>query len=391
MGESGSPPAAFEQYILALTWQPIGSLSSCPMTGNEPSASLVAATNALPTSHHALQALSLHGLWPEYRDHRSHAWPEYCDRPEFNYSECTPRRSRITQSPVEEIGTPCTTIEASVVEEFNVSDGWQSYALSYAFRHGAAAHEWARHGSCTGFSQRSYFARAARLVASLELSLGNRLLRRSVASGSCSASMLRAAWEEDVGAAPVLRCARGCVLSGLWLGVQAQPGRLVPVIDPEHGVTLNSSSIGPDTCASCESLVLWKWKGCPPGPPAPPEAPPLPPGQPWHTASLGAAGAGFAVTTRAVAIVLAVGLLATLGVVHLRRARKAWAGIHALPGATGSDPPSPVRIDLPMPPADGSSASLRHGGSIPLTASPSRAANVTLTRLVHDDGDEIID
>ena len=406
MGEAGS----VEQYILALAWQPQLSLGSCPSRSYSASRPLIAAMDALPASAYALNALSLHGLWPEYRGRSStFGWPEYCNRPEFNYSQCTPIASQNTQSPVEEVGTPCSTLTSSVVEEFNAStSGWRTYALSYAFLPGVAAHEWARHGTCTGWSQRTYFDRADRLVASLELSQGNRLLRRSVASGQCSASGLRAAFEDDVGAPPVLRCASGCVLNEVWLGVQARAGDPMPVFDPDHGVNITSS--GADTCETCASLVLYRWGGCPPGPPLPPGAPP-PPRQ--HSVAAASPGTGGAVAARAVAILFAIGLLAMLGLLNLRRARN--ASIRASVGVKLSDEPdsgpqSPGPAELPMTPAadlkareptlaPGSVANsfpMRQGGAVltedsPSPLSRSRAANAALTRLIHDDNDEIID
>ena len=403
MGEAGT----IEQYILALAWQPQLSLGSCPSRSFSASRPLIAAMDALPASAYALNALSLHGLWPEYRGRSStFGWPEYCNRIEFNYSQCTPIATQSTQSPVEEVGTPCSTLAPSVVEEFNASSGWRTYALSYAFLPGVAAHEWARHGTCTGWTQRTYFDRADRLVASLELSQGNRLLRRSVASGQCSASGLRAAFEDDVGAPPVLRCASGCVLSEVWLGVQgARAGDLMPVFDSDHGVNITRSGV--DTCETCASLVLHRWGGCPPGPPLPPGAPPPP-----RQLSVAAAspGTGGAVAARAVAILFAIGLLAILGLLNLRRARN--ASIRASVGVKlsdepGSGPQSPGPAMTPTadlkareptlaPGSVANSFPMRQGGAIltedsPSPVSRSRAANAALTRLIHDDNDEIID
>lgn len=412
-GETGAATRTFEHYVLALQWQPQWSFTSCPSNWS-PCASLVNATNLLPDNAYAFRGLSLHGLWPEYDQsvgrHGDFQWPEYCDRSDFNYSTCTPRMTGRAAPPIEELRTPCTQVSREVRDAYVVE--WQRYALSYAWRDGVAAHEWARHGSCTAWPQLTYFERAEELMASLELGAGASWIRLHAAQapggeaehapdGEGSAAELRAAFAEDTGAPPRLKCADGCFLSEVWLGVRALPRALTPLMGRGNGVAFRNGS-GVDTCASrgCERLTLRRWRGCPPPPPAAPPRPMTPPSPPrgplWVVADRGVAAASSHVALRASAIVVAAAVLVVFG---LRAAcRQRPAGVQALPGFSLSDPPSPAKPEEPMPAASASfAASLRCASPAAPCSSPcgrhgmGSAAGVTLSRLIHDEGDEIVD
>lgn len=384
-GLVGAEPASYERYVLALYWQPEWTYDACARTSGQlpASAALVAATDNLAADAYALNRLSLHGLWPEYDDaQRGFAWPEFCDSPAFNYSSCTPR-ARPIAPPIEELETPCTQLSAETRHEFNVSERWQSHAMGYAWREGMAAHEWARHGSCMGGSQRDYFRRSHELLVSVEGGDGAGLVRRAAADGNCSTQELRLAFASDTGALPTLRCERSCHLSEVWLGMRAlqvAPNFIVPSMAHGQGVPLSNASI--DTCIvhGCDRVRLRRWEGCPPLPPSAPPLPAHPPPPPrWPPQPPPPAELPY----RTAALLLAVALLVGFALRTGRQRLRLHFGLGGRP--VGSQ-------RLPSSQHDESS----RGGGKPMRAVEmatviSTPEHMGLGRLIHDEGDEIID
>ena len=74
---------------------------------------------------------------------------------------------------------------------------------------------------------------------------------------------LRAAFHADTSGAQVnLGCDDGCRFSQVWLGYEAVPATLAPLVSPKHAVNLSSAG----TCAQCETVHIPAWTGCPPPP-----------------------------------------------------------------------------------------------------------------------------
>jgi ribonuclease T2 len=115
-----APPAAagdFDYYVLALSWSP----TWCLTEGGPDDAQCDPARDL---------GFTLHGLWPQYED----GWPEYCET-----DAADPTRG-----------------ETAAMADVMGSGG-------------LARHQWRKHGRCTGLSARSYFDRARRAFAALDL------------------------------------------------------------------------------------------------------------------------------------------------------------------------------------------------------------------------------
>jgi hypothetical protein len=135
-------------------------------------------------------------------------------------------------------------LDPAVLKRFNTSDGWQAWALPYAFGP-TALHEWAKHGSCTTLNQTDYFALGEAAMASFGSGAGAGVLANSLAvssggedaqriprlvGGVVDIRKLRAAFwrdlagigdEEENPDAVHIRCGPDCVLTEVWLGIAA--------------------------------------------------------------------------------------------------------------------------------------------------------------------------
>lgn len=124
----------FDYYVLALSWQP----SWCQLTGD--------ARDAPECRPGTGRGFTVHGLWPQYE----RGWPEYCRTDERDPS----RRESAEMSEI--IGSA-----------------------------GLAAHQWRKHGRCSGLSALRYFeltrAAAASIVIPEALSSGPAGARTTVA------------------------------------------------------------------------------------------------------------------------------------------------------------------------------------------------------------------
>ena len=114
-GEDGAAPVAargtgFDFYVLSLSWSP----SYCAAGGVQ--------ANRRQCSPERDLAFVVHGLWPQFE----RGWPEFC---------ATDEPDRV---PEELVSTTLDIIPSA----------------------GLIGHQWRKHGSCTGLSQREYLAAA---------------------------------------------------------------------------------------------------------------------------------------------------------------------------------------------------------------------------------------
>ena len=275
-GLSGAPAGHYESYVFAMEWQPKWSLAACP--GERYADPAVVRAMALPGAY-ARANLSLHGLWPNYDPaaHDGFTWPQFCNSTAGDYEECQ-----------RDADLPLCRPTAQARLEFNRTDQWGRWALQYA--HGTlAAHEWAKHGSCTPWSaaalgeevQLHYWRLQAEILAQLVGTGAGSALLRSAVGASVEADALRAAFAADAGGSVdhvALVCASGCALEQVWLGLAADAATLAPRYSPWVG-----HQISGDTCTACAAVNVEAWTGCPPPSPPRPPRPPRPPPAPEVT------------------------------------------------------------------------------------------------------------
>lgn len=122
-------PGSFGLYVLALSWAPS---FCCGHPDKEECAGLPA---AFAGTH-----LTLHGLWPNYTDAEAKGrdtYPQFCG----SYQHC--KRSH---------DASCEPDPSTIPEEMKVLG--PGYIGDHDF---LAAHEWPKHGSCTGLSPAEFF------------------------------------------------------------------------------------------------------------------------------------------------------------------------------------------------------------------------------------------
>ena len=125
-------PGAFGLYVLALSWAP----SFC--CGHPDKQECANLGSAYAGTH-----LTLHGLWPNFTDAESHGrvtYPQFCG----TYGHCKKQHDASCEPDP-------TTLPAEM------KDLGPGYIGDNDF---LAAHEWPKHGSCTGLDPKTYFAAA---------------------------------------------------------------------------------------------------------------------------------------------------------------------------------------------------------------------------------------
>ena len=141
---AGSPKLSsdavpFGLYLLALTWSP----SFC--CGHPGSDQCSRMDNSYAATH-----LTLHGLWPQYGDGEAKGrepYPSFCG----SFAKC------------ERGGEGCSPDPGAVPAEMReLGPGYVGND-----RRSLAAHEWAKHGSCTGLAAPAYFEAALSAIKSL--------------------------------------------------------------------------------------------------------------------------------------------------------------------------------------------------------------------------------
>ena len=267
-GQTGAAQNYFESYVLALEWQPSWSLDACP-SGANPNAALINFMNS-SASTYSRTHLSLHGLWPNYNPilHKGFEWPQFCNGRGFNFSDCV-------KNMMDEHCQP----NADALGRYNgtMSSGWQTWAPEYAYGD-LAAHEWAKHGSCTIYNPQStylqhvYWGWQKDAMVNISMGQGATLVTVNVGK-SVSLDKLQAAFDADAGGhRTTLVCqpthpTAGCKLDQVWLGFEAEmpynPGYpLTPLVMPSHGVNTISASTCDAYCGTT-GVYIPEWKGCP--------------------------------------------------------------------------------------------------------------------------------
>ena len=253
VGKSGASPLDYGYFVIALEWQPELLRRACP-DGRWPNPLLVQQLSS-DSGHYAQTHLTLHGLWPDYDLQSSFAaqgygWPQWCNTCLANVSAvCTDYSSceRYHDAP------HCLPSQATTAA-FNTSQRWQRYAPTYAWGT-AAAHEWAKHGTCSAWydDDAAYFDAAAAAYYHVMARRGASLVQ---AGASVPRAMLAEAFATGTSAAPAMRCSHTCSLEEVWIGLAKRPTD--GFVDLGTGVDLGAS----DSCAACEQIRVAEWSGC---------------------------------------------------------------------------------------------------------------------------------
>ncbi len=147
-GQTGAAVGMFDSYGLAQTWGN-GFCSGASCDKQE--------CKSLPGSYGETH-LILHGLWPNYNvasEHSDYAYPQYCG----TYANC------------ESLSAPSSCLPD--MSNLNYQD-FAKYGPGYVMDDNFLAnHEWPKHGSCTGLSQKDFFAAMLALEEKLEIKAGH--------------------------------------------------------------------------------------------------------------------------------------------------------------------------------------------------------------------------
>ena len=193
---------SFEQYVLALYFQPAWSQGDCD-----------SATTAKVNGSTAASHLSIHGLWPNYAPaaHDGYAWPQFCKNATTDYGTCDPDPKPGA--------IPLCDVPSGVATE--MANAWAERSPAHRWG-GLAAHEYAKHGSCVGDSMLDYFRVVDYTVRPLIAQSGGKLVTASVGKNVTYAD-LAAAFSDDAGGRRVaLGCTRACQLSDVWFSWDIQ-------------------------------------------------------------------------------------------------------------------------------------------------------------------------
>jgi len=132
-----------------------------------------------------LDHLTVHGLWPNYNTEVSgHWWPQCCK---------SVYGSGLNQTAINELATPMHLYwpDEQAQPGYNTSEFW--------------AHEWGKHGTCSGLPQETYFSAAL----AVEEALGTPELISANNGGSVSKSDLIANYSALVGGGGGSGCSNG--------------------------------------------------------------------------------------------------------------------------------------------------------------------------------------
>lgn len=118
-------PVDFDLYIMSMSFQPEFCHKHEDYSGCQ-------APHKFWQSH-----LTIHGMWPEYEDG---TWPSFCTKEELDSAAIAPLLPRM-----EEYWPNVKALEPTALHFF---DFWK--------------HEWSKHGTCSGLTQKQYFDAALR-------------------------------------------------------------------------------------------------------------------------------------------------------------------------------------------------------------------------------------
>ena len=235
--QEGAPSGVFEQWVVALEFQPAWSQGRCE------SATAHQLSGSFGATH-----LSVHGLWPNFdpAQHVGLLWPQFCvvaGGGGDNYTVCDPA-----------MADPICQIEPSTWAMFNGSSGgtWPAHNPEYAFGD-LAAHEWAKHGSCSGLAQQPYFAMVEQRALPLVNGTGGALVTARV-GGNVSHAELAAAFSADLkGKRASFSCNDDCALSDVWASLGRATLEPIDCADPDSCA---------DKCALGIHIIDWDKEGC---------------------------------------------------------------------------------------------------------------------------------
>lgn len=236
--KTGAPAGDFDSWVLALEWQPAWNSEDC----HEASKKQVVGH----TVNHSYAAthLSLHGIWPQYSGDRvKEGYPQFCQGPLGNFTPCAT-----------DLGSAVCAPNRSAVQQFNTSELWQKFALEYAWNE-LALHEWAKHGSCSGWNDAEYFQAQAEAYQRVELLNETAILNGHIGK-NVSFQMLTSGFTTKA----FFRCDK-CVLQGVWLMMSADEATK----KPKEFIDIHS--VERETCTSCDEILVQPAVPCPsPGP-----------------------------------------------------------------------------------------------------------------------------
>ena len=225
--EEGAPIGGhFEEYVLALEFQPAWSQGDCASN----------VTKHLNGSR-AARGLSIHGLWPNFDSTHEYSWPQFCKNASLDYTACTG-------------AAPPSYCAISATTRAEMDTAWSTNYPEYVWSD-LASHEWAKHGSCAGFDdQLAYFRAVDERVTPKLAGAGAALVASSVGANVSYAS-LRAAFLRDSDGKDVALGCEGCNLSDVWFKVDS-----VTFAPVDYG--------GESTCAKCADVhvIDFAAEGC---------------------------------------------------------------------------------------------------------------------------------
>ncbi len=181
--ESGPDAGHFDDYVLALSWDP----GFCE---NKPQSSECA---SLTPDSFAARHLTLHGLWPDQNGDSHHDYG-YCGVPPEIRSLDT--GSQWCRMPPFGLSQDASSRLEEVMPGANSSTCLQM-------------HEWYRHGSCSGLSPDAFFGQAGGLVLAVAKSGLGRFLADHTGQTVSLASLV-ASFESDYGAGSSKNVSFGC-------------------------------------------------------------------------------------------------------------------------------------------------------------------------------------
>ena len=235
-------PGNFDSYVLEQSWQP----EFCHGHG----AQYPGCNNVAPGAYMAGH-LTLHGLWPQYAAARSGStYPFNCSSSE-----------KFDPAALDKVrGGRAALIEYWPNVKSSPSD-WQSYE-------GFWTHEWDKHGTCTGMSQRDYFEAALEQLQKLGTPA---VITDNVGKAAVPKAKIQAAYGGSK------RVSLGCG-GGQYLSAVATCWALDKASHlPAEQIDCPPSVIAEDTCKGPAVTISAFGPPGPPGPPPPPPGPPPPP------------------------------------------------------------------------------------------------------------------
>ena len=204
------PKVDFNLYIMAMSYQP----EFCYQNREDD----------LPGCSHPREFwkshLTIHGLWPDFADG---GWPQFCTKEKLNNATISPILSQLEQY--------WPNVKALQPTSEHFLESWQ--------------HEWSKHGTCTGLTQKEYFQAA----------LNNFVETPNLIAQNYGGRVNKSDLLKSYGIETVLHCSNKEWLSEVWicLGVSDTGEPLQRVACPK--------SAGEDNTCESEEIRIAKFPG----------------------------------------------------------------------------------------------------------------------------------